>query len=388
MYIAPGPSDKKVIAQTQKDLDVIHDIAPEGMITLAKTNPTSKGWFKSFPWAHPDPTLPAVIYNNEKPGLKNKRRALGADPGDRYRARGHGLLPRRRDDLGHPRSADRVVPQVLLRPAGAVAEGLHPRCRWPAGQSMGCEAATRIAAEAKKTLGDVVPTDPAEIRKSIGMGWWKYDVKTAEQLDAAGRHEERRRRQVAAAGRHPFKIALLAEGETRPVMNRGADMIVQCWKEFGVDATLDVRDNTSRAKMTALGEYGCRVRLDDRDLGRSPRPVLLPRVLAFVAVQADLASGLLAATGCAGRTPSSTGSSSPSRRSTSTIPRASTWASQFVKLAAQEMPITPIMSYNVFSVCDETYWTGFPTAENPYTDPVANWANTRYMYVKIKSIKA
>ena len=33
---------------------------------------------------------------------------------------------------------------------------------------------------------------------------------------------------------------------------------------------------------------------------------------------------------------------------------------QFVKLAAQEMPIIPIMSYNVFSVCDETYWTGFP----------------------------
>jgi len=72
MYIAPGPSDKKVMAQTAKDLDVIHDIAPEGMITLAKTNPTSKGWFKSFPWAHPDPTLPAVIYNNEKPGLNNR----------------------------------------------------------------------------------------------------------------------------------------------------------------------------------------------------------------------------------------------------------------------------------------------------------------------------
>ena len=78
---------------------MIHDIAPEGMITLAKTNPTSKGWFKSFPWAHPDPTLPAVIYNNEKPGLDRTRCALGADPGDRYRARGDGLLPRRSDHL-------------------------------------------------------------------------------------------------------------------------------------------------------------------------------------------------------------------------------------------------------------------------------------------------
>ena len=35
------------------------------------------------------------------------------------------------------------------------------------------------------------------------------------------------------------------------------------------------------------------------------------------------------------------------------------------------------MSYNVFTVCDETFWTGFPAFENPYTDPVPNWANSR-----------
>ena len=78
MYIAPGPSDKKVIAQTANDLDVIHDMAPEGMITLAKTNPTSKGWFKSFPWAHPDPTLPAVMLNHDRSpyNIKEVRWAL------------------------------------------------------------------------------------------------------------------------------------------------------------------------------------------------------------------------------------------------------------------------------------------------------------------------
>ena len=72
MYIDPGPSDKRVIAQTAHELDVIHDCTPEGRITLAKNSPTSIGWFPSFPWAHPDPTLPAIIYNNEKPGLDKK----------------------------------------------------------------------------------------------------------------------------------------------------------------------------------------------------------------------------------------------------------------------------------------------------------------------------
>ena len=47
---------------------------------------------------------------------------------------------------------------------------------------------------------------------------------------------------------------------------------------------------------------------------------------------------------------------------------------EFVKLAVQEMPIIPLMSYNVFTVMDQTYWTGYPTAKNPYTNPVPNWS--------------
>ena len=60
-YIDPGPPDKRVIAQMNHELDIIHDISPEGMFTLAKQSQTSHGWFKGFPYAHPDPTLPAVM---------------------------------------------------------------------------------------------------------------------------------------------------------------------------------------------------------------------------------------------------------------------------------------------------------------------------------------
>jgi len=48
------------------------------------------------------------------------------------------------------------------------------------------------------------------------------------------------------------------------------------------------------------------------------------------------------------------------------------------------MPITPLMAYNVFTTMDTTYFTGYPTIDDPYTDPVPNWGNTKYMFVKIK----
>ena len=35
-YVDPGPPDKRVIAQLNHELDVVHDIAPEGMFTLTK----------------------------------------------------------------------------------------------------------------------------------------------------------------------------------------------------------------------------------------------------------------------------------------------------------------------------------------------------------------
>ena len=54
-YVDPGPPEKRVIAQLNHELDVIHDIAPEGMFTLAKQSKSTKAWFKGFPYGHPDP---------------------------------------------------------------------------------------------------------------------------------------------------------------------------------------------------------------------------------------------------------------------------------------------------------------------------------------------
>ncbi len=37
---------------------------------------------------------------------------------------------------------------------------------------------------------------------------------------------------------------------------------------------------------------------------------------------------------------------------------------EFIKLMVEEMPVIPIMSFNVFSAYDTRYWTGLPTAED------------------------
>jgi peptide/nickel transport system substrate-binding protein len=57
----------------------------------------------------------------------------------------------------------------------------------------------------------------------------------------------------------------------------------------------------------------------------------------------------------------------------------------FIKLMVEEMPIIPLMSFNVFSAYDTRYWTGFPTGEaNPYANIVPNWSNSKYILTQLK----
>src|SRR5262249_29009764 len=72
VYVDPGPPDKRVISQLNHELDVVHDLAPEGMFTLARQSQTSRGWFHGFPYGHPDPTLISVIFNHQNPLFQNR----------------------------------------------------------------------------------------------------------------------------------------------------------------------------------------------------------------------------------------------------------------------------------------------------------------------------
>jgi len=386
MYIAPGPSDKKVIAQTAKDLDVIHDIAPEGMITLAKTNPTSKGWFKSFPWAHPDPTLPSIIFNLEKKPFDNRevRWALTL------------ALDIVRIAMASYRGAA-TISAIHVPPTGLYPKYyFEPMQQWLRDFTIEVDgkpykpydpdAAIRIADEARKTLGDLVPKDPAEIRKAVGYGWWKYDVKAAEALLLKNGFKRNAQKMWLLPSGEPFKIALLCEGETRPVMNRGGSMIVELWKEFGIDATLDVRDNATRSRLALLGDFDANWSWVIETWGGHPD--------LFYFLESwhsdyyrPTGQNAVARNQMRWKHPELDKIIEQIQQLDFDDPKGIELGLQFVKLAATEMPIIPVMSYNVFSVCDETYWEGFPTADNPYTNPVANWANTKYMFVKIKPKK-
>ncbi len=381
MYIDPGPSDKRVIAQKAHELDVIHDITPEGRITLARENPSSVGWFPSFPWAHPDPTLPAVIYNNEKPGLDKREvrwaLTLAIDIAQVALASYRGAA---------------TISAIHVPPTGMYPQFYHePLESWLNDFTIkvGGEdykpydptAAQRIADLARPSLGDLVPTDPDIIKQYIGAGWWKHDLDAAEQLMLDAGMQKKDGKWALPDG-SDFKVPLMSMNpESNPTMNRAAAMIVENWDAFGIDTTLDSQANPW--PIMSSGEYTANLAWTIETWGGHPDLFFF---LQYWHSRLYVPSGEPAAGSNSMRWqhPELDRIIEGIEKISFDDPKGVELGLEFCKLAAQEMPITPLMAYNVFTTMDTTYFEGYPSIDDPYTDPVPNWGNTKYMFVKIK----
>ena len=183
-----------------------------------------------------------------------------------------------------------------------------------------------------------------------------------------------------------FSIKLVVEGEARPVMTRAGSMIAEQWRRFGIDATTESAQAAFLTRRNG-GDFEAIISWSVETWGGHPD---LSFFLDSWHSQFVQPAGTV-------QTPRNWSRwSNPEldkiieqiRAISFDDPKGIELGKEFVKLAVQEMPIIPLMSYNVFTMMDETYWTGYPTAADPYTNPVPNWSNSRYMMVRLKPAAA
>jgi peptide/nickel transport system substrate-binding protein len=384
-YIDPGPPDKRVIAQLNHQLDIIHDTSPEGMFTLAKQSKVSRGWFKGFPYAHPDPTLAAVIFNDQLEVFKNRdvRWALAL------------LIDIKAVSMASYRGAA-TISAIGVPPTGTHPEFYHvPLEGWlkdfeidtgkrkirPYDPAMGKQIADML----RPSMGEQIPAEANQIATAFGRGWWKPDPQAARELLEKAGFTKQGDRWMTPDGK-PFTVRITVEGEARPVMTRAGTMIAQQWRQFGIDATTVVAQGTLVDRRGA-GDFDAMISWSVETWGGHPD-------LSFFLDSWH--SQFVAAPGKYQSPRNWQRWSNPDldhiieqiRKVDFDDPKGVELGRDYLKLAAAEMPTIPLMAYNVFTVMDETYWTGYPDAATaPYTDPVPNWGNTRYMMVKLRPAK-
>ena len=324
-YVDPGPPDKRVIAQMNHELDVIHDVAPEGMFALAKQSKILARLVPDFPYAHPDPTLPALIFNTQNELFKNRDvrwalallidikavsmasyrgaatiSAIGVPPTGSHPETYHAPME---EWLKTLRDRHRQAQDQALRPDRRQARS--PTCCGPRWASRSRAIRRRSRSPSAWAGGSPIRRPPPELLEKAGYAkrgnaWFTPDGK-------------------------PFTVRVVVEGESRPVMTRAGSMIVQQWRQFGIDAKVDVAQGTL-ADPPRRRRFRHAHQLERRDLGRPPGPRPSSSTAGTRSSWRRPASRSRRATGSAGRARSSTRSSSRSAPSASTTRRRSSSA--------------------------------------------------------------
>lgn len=379
IYRAGIPTDRRLIEMRNGDLDMIHDLTPEGVFSIVEQDETARGWFDGFPYAHPDPTLPSVIFNlqNEKFQDKRVRWALAL------------MLDARAMSMASYRGAA-TMSAIAIPPTGTHPDDYHiPLQDWLTDFTLEAGGETFQPYDPNLTLQiaemirgqfEGVPTDEAEIQRSFGYGWWAQNLEAATLLlQDAGFTQQGNEWYMPNGERFTITLNYAVEG----VFSRLGAMIAQNWTQAGIEVTANTAP--TQGQEMEIGDFEAALGWSVETWGGHPD-------LSFFLDSWH--SQFLA----------EPGEQQPARnwqrwshpeldRIIEEIrsigfddPRGVELGHEFVKLAVEEMPIIPIMSFNVFSVVSERFWTGFPTAENPYANPVTNWANGRYIMNMIEPV--
>jgi peptide/nickel transport system substrate-binding protein len=383
IYRSIPNNDKRLIEMVNGDLDMIHDLSPEGMFNLAKQCQTCRGWFPGFPHAHPDPTLPMVIFNDQNEMFKDKRvrwaLTLMLDPVEMSMASYRGAA---------------TMSAIAMPPTGTHTDDYFEHLQdWLVNYELDTgkqkikpydpTVGDQIAAQVKPQFGDAVPTDEKAIHKSFGYGWWKKNVQAAGELLEAAGFTNQGGKWMKPDGT-PFKFTL--NTFTDGVINRLGTDIAQQWTQAGVDVTA-FADPKIYSDNLPLGTYDAATAWSIETWGGNPD-------LSFFLDSWH--SSYVVAKDSNERQPARNWQrwSDPrldkiieTMRVTEFNDKAANVAlgDEFIKLMVDEMPIIPIMSFNVFSAYDQRHWTGFPTAEaNPYANIVNNWSNSKYILTQLK----
>ncbi len=373
--------EARILAQLRHELDMAQH-TPEGLRVVLDKSKTARGWREDWPWVvNIDPCITGIMFNNAVSpyDIKDVRWAL---------VLAIDIVPYMQIafDLMAP------VSVLHLPPVPAYTEAFfEPMEDWLKGFELDLgkgetfkpydtEVPYKLA-ETAKARGYPVPDDPKTIRELFGIGWWKYapDVAT-KLLEKHGFSKDKDGKWHLPDG-SLWKISI--ESGTNPAHHphRNAAAAAEQWREFGIDATMRPQegwetrvmkgDSQVSATWPAREPWGAGVDLSRTfDLWHSSLLVPLGEPVAH-------------APGAAARW-SDPRMDEVIERMEKTDPFAEVEATRLLgiealKIVLEEMPTMPTYGYAGAVAWDEYYWTNWPGAEDPYSQPYHHWPNLKYM---------
>ncbi|WP_369018595.1 ABC transporter substrate-binding protein [Thermatribacter velox] len=381
--------EARILAQVRHELDMAQH-TPEGLRAVLEKSNTVRAWRKEWPWVvNIDPCITGIMFNNMVEPYDNREvrwaLVLAINIVD-YMAIAFDLMA--------------PVSPIHLPPVPAYREAFfEPLEGWLKEFELDLgngekfkpydpEVPFKIA-QAAKERGFPVPEDPEAIKELFGIGWWKYAPDVAEKLlkkNGFSRGEDGKWRLPDGS---LWKVTIVSSPDPTHHHFRNATAVAEEWRKFGIDAEVLPTENYNTlvfngefevtTQWPAAEPWGAGV-----DLSRTLDPW---HSRSVVPIGETVAVG----PGGAARW------SNPEldkiiEKMEITDPFADIETTRLLgiealKIVVKEMPTIPTYGYCGAVAWDEYYWTNYPGAENPYTQPYQHWPNFKYMLPFLEKAK-
>jgi len=381
LFQAFESEESRILAQLRHELDMAQH-TPEGLRAVLEKSDTARGWRKEWPWVvNIDPCITGIMFNSmvEPYNLKEVRWALA-------------LAINMVDYMAVAFDLMAPVSPIHLPPVPAYKEAFFvPMEEWLKEFELDLgngekfkpydpEIPQKIA-EAAKERGFPVPEDPTAIQELFGMGWWKYAPEAAEKLLKKNGFTRGEDGKWYLPDGSPWKISIVSNPSPVHHQYRNATAAAEQWRKFGIDATVNATEAFESlilngefevsSQWPAAEPWGAGV-----DLSRTFDP-WHSRLLTPIGQSIALGPG-------GGARWSDPRLDEIIEKLEATDPFADVETTRLLgieglKVVLEEMPTIPTYGYCGPVAWDEYYWTNYPGAENPYTQPYQHWPNLKYM---------
>jgi peptide/nickel transport system substrate-binding protein len=368
----------KILAQLTHEADVIN-VSSEGLKAVLAQSDSSRAYQQSYPWVvNNDPAITGIAFNTTIPPYDN--------PDVRWALT---LAIDIAEYMGIAVDGSGAVSPVHIPSLGSYPEDfIAPMEEWLMDFELDLgngetfkpydpDAPQRVV-EYARGRGYAVPEDQAAQDQAFGLGWYKYAPEVAEQLLIKNGFSRDSDGMWLLPDGTPWKIEILTDTDlTTDMGSRNAVAASQEWRKFGIDA--EVFPSEARADLYNTGDF--EVSSDwpaQEPWGAGPD---LYRVLdhwnsAYIRPIGEVPAGH------PGRWQSDEMDAVIQKlRETDPADYQAVVdvGIEGLEVAVTEMPGIPTYGYIGFIAWDETYWTNWPGAENPYTQPYTHWGPFKYM---------
>jgi peptide/nickel transport system substrate-binding protein len=370
LFIYYGSDERKVMAQTQHQLDYIFDLTPEAWEVLRKDNSYSKVWYDDFPWAWMDDTNARAIYFNLEKypyNVTDVRWALTlAMNVEEVISSAFGGIERLAP-FGCPTT---IFTQQYLLPMKPWLEDLSLKDGYKPFDS---KVSQRIYERYKSAYN--ITESPESI---WGIGWWRYDTVEAEKLLKGAGFTKRSNQWYLPNGKR-WNMSIMAPASFEIDAQRIAFAIADQWRKFGIEVRVDTAESGPMYSRLPVGDFDAVSQWGQGAAATGSKDIWpwYQNLHKRYAVP----TGQVAAAGNWMRWRNDNVSRALDEMSKlrPDDPEVYELGKSVFEEIVREMPFITVVINKKFTAHDSYYWENFPTVDNPYMDPVFWWATFKFI---------